>query len=187
MKNKRMTRPCRKYKKSIVLLVMGALGPAQMEPIHRHLEGCLRCSSYRAEISRTAEKVQAIGSFSTGRILAESKKDHGRKKSFRIPWIDQSFSIKPRAAIAFGLLAFIMVMAMTLGRHQLPSRASSNREPAAGSSAPVDLAPTFANYRAIANESLDELDDLLARQARRPLPRSPKLGAADLALVSLGD
>jgi hypothetical protein len=51
----------------------------------------------------------------------------------------------------------------------------------------VNLAPTLANYRAVANASLDELDDLLARQSRRPVPTPPAYTAGTLALLRIPD
>jgi hypothetical protein len=36
-----------------------------------------------------------------------------------------------------------------------------------------ELAPTLSNYQMVASHSLEQFDDLLTRQANRPLPRTP--------------
>ena len=52
---------------------------------------------------------------------------------------------------------------------------------------PSDLAPTIANYRAVANESLDELDQLLTRQSTKPVPAPRPFTAGELALANIGE
>jgi hypothetical protein len=50
-----------------------------------------------------------------------------------------------------------------------------------------ELAPSLANYQIVANRSLDELDELLTRQAHHPQPRAPIYTASAFVLVSSPD
>jgi hypothetical protein len=50
-----------------------------------------------------------------------------------------------------------------------------------------DLEPTVANYQRVANRSLDELDDLLTRQANRNPPPVPIYTASMFALANAAD
>jgi hypothetical protein len=47
--------------------------------------------------------------------------------------------------------------------------------------------PTIANYQRVANRSLEELDDLLTRQAKRNLPLAPIYTASTFALANAAD
>jgi len=82
------------------------------------------------------------------------------------------------AALVIALLAIVAA-----SHHSAPSRPASHMDQPASSSG-SDLAPTIANYRIIAGESLQKLDELLTRQGNKPLPPAPIYTASGLVLVN---
>ena len=91
--------------------------------------------------------------------------------------------VNRRVALPAATGLAIALLAIVAARHSAPSRPAPRMDQAASSSA-NDPAPTIANYRIIAGQSLQKLDELLIRQGNKPLPPAPIYTASGLVLVN---
>jgi hypothetical protein len=190
-------KPCRKNRKRIAWLVMNALESSEAAEVTRHLQECQGCNGYYLEITRVTQRLNSAGSLAThdvplkelpfrnSRARTWVKKLAGAAPTF--PALNWRFGLPALAAIILGILAV-----SALVRRPVPPAAPTHQAvvlPAVPAPAPsATLLPTLGNYRAIANQSLDQLDDLLARQSKRPVPVPPALSAAvSLALLKAGE
>jgi hypothetical protein len=88
----------------------------------------------------------------------------------------------------FTSIAVAIVLISVLYRHPVfetrsPRQSNASSQPGF----PSDLAPTIANYQAVANESLEAFDQLLTRQSTKPVPAPSPFTAAELALANVGE
>jgi len=185
-------KPCSRNRKRIALLALHALDARKAVALRNHLALCEGCRRYSEEISSVtkslaapepdsnleassffhhavAEKLQAIESSSVLENLAAR---------FRRLTLDLRVALPAATALVIGLLAIV-----AMRHHSAPSRPASHMDQPASSSG-SDLAPTIANYRIIAGESLQKLDELLTRQGNKPLPPAPIYTASGLVLVN---
>jgi len=100
--------------------------------------------------------------------------------------------LKWRAALpALGAMAVaivvLSVLASRFGTGSGPSPAPSSARAVSAPGLNSDLSPTLANYRLVANQSLEALDELLTRQANRPRSPAPIYTASTFALAEGAD
>ena len=170
-------RPCSKNRKPIALLVSGAFDAQKASVLRAHFAHCENCRRYFEEISTVAERLALTAPDST---LQPSDLFHRRVveklRAVESPsfvetltaWIRGSGLIW-RVALPTLTLLFVGFIATLALRNT--ANVKNPAVPMASSSRPAnDPAPTLANYQRIADQSLDELDELLTRQACRPLP-----------------
>jgi hypothetical protein len=78
------------------------------------------------------------------------------------------FPILRGALPVIGAIGVIIIALSTFTRHPaIPLPTATSASTTSGLSARADLTPTVANYQAVANRSLDRLDDLLTEQGKR--------------------
>ncbi len=83
-----------------------------------------------------------------------------------------------------GVVALVIAMLSFLVRqHAVAPLAPAGMQAVAPPALKSDLPPTIANYRRVANHSLDELDELLTRQANRNPSPAPIYTASIFALT----
>jgi len=197
---------CRKNRKPIVWLAMNALDAAQAEVLRDHLRRCEGCRQYLEEISmvkhnlgggHSIPEIEAPESLHKRIVLALRASQPKRPQTSALEFF-QRMDLRWRAAVA--ALALVALSTIVLSNlHHAGDRFSAPTTPqhaqgpatpqpaqAVNSDSKVDLPPTIANYRAVANQSLDELDELLTRQGKKPIPTPPAIRAT-LALVNMTD
>jgi hypothetical protein len=75
-------------------------------------------------------------------------------------------------------VALIAIVSMIVGRSGAPAHAPNRIQAVSAPTYKSDLSPTIANYQMVANQSLEELDELLTRQGTRNLPPTRAYTAA---------
>ena len=86
------------------------------------------------------------------------------------------------------LYAVLIVLVGTLARHSRASLPAPTRVQAAATpDRQSDPSPTLANYERVAARSLDDLDDLLTRQALKRHAPTPTYKASLLAFANAGE
>ena len=178
-------KPCRRNRKLIAWLVMDALEASETAQLNQHLRNCEGCRQYRREISMVKHRIASIDTRgalpsrrSVSRLPQIKKLTSGAPALQGLNW---RFALSAVCAIMLGILIFSVLMRRSAAPSvPHPSNFVTSENPSA------DLLPTLGLYRAVANESLDELDDLLARQGKRPVAPSGLRGVS-LALVKVGD
>jgi hypothetical protein len=183
-------KPCRKNRRKITWLVMDALNPAEAAELVSHIGICDGCRLYRDEILKVKHCVSALQLLNpanaletevfdverTGSLLERTLKANLPKRS---PFPSFRWSVGVSAACVFALALLLVV---NLERPRPIERSSRHLAQHAPRVASGELLPSFANYRAIGNQSLDRLDQLLTQQSLRPLsvPQPPTAGSLGL-------
>ena len=187
-------KPCRKNRKQIAWLVMDALDSSEAAALNRHLQECEGCRGYHLEISNVKQRLGSAELLTTAELpLSEFSFRKGRSRTWTrkiaggtpaLPGINWRFGLPAIGAIIIlGILAF-----SALVRRPVPPAVAIRQANIVAAPTPsAALLPTLGNYRAVANQSLDELDDLLARQSKQPIPAPPAFSAVSLALLKVGD
>jgi anti-sigma factor RsiW len=174
-------KPCPDQQKLIAWLALDSLDARSAQELRAHLETCPGCRHYFAEMSRLAGQ---IASAAPAEPLAASDAFH-RQLMVKINaeattpvWatiLDSLRTIifnwrvaRPVAAVLVALLVAGILVAIE-SRLRSPVRV---HPPAQVVLAPVTVAavnpaPTIANYQQVASQSLEKLDDLLARQGEQ--------------------
>jgi anti-sigma factor RsiW len=185
-------KPCSNNCRTIAWLALGELDARQAATLQEHLKTCAGCRNYLDEICRLTEKLTAMElnpnihaseSFHqklTARLRAERPASRGANlwEYFRAALSNWRVLAPAAAMLIIGL--------MIQQRH---SRSANNLPPIISRTqvvstpqASVDLSPTIGNYEMAANQSLDKLDELLARQEQENLPPAPVYTASMLTL-----
>jgi hypothetical protein len=142
-----------------------------------HVKQCLSSP----ELLRTAEVPLRELAFRKGRSRTWARKLAGG--TLALPGLNWRFGLPALSAILLGILTF-----SALVRRPVPPPVRVHQANIVAAPSPSPLCcPHLGNYRAVANQSLDELDDLLARQSKRPVPAPPAFSAVSLALLKVGD
>ena len=186
-------KPCAQNRKLIAWLASNALDAQPTRHLQAHLETCEGCRRYLAEISNVTEKLAAAAA-NPDVQASESfhRKVAGRLRAAKPGSIGEILAAYFRGTIlnwrvALPAIAVLVVIGVTVAIWRQPPNVSSSPTPgtqtASVSDADNDLAPTIANYRRVANQSLDKLDALLTRQGNRPLPSTPIYTASTLGLA----
>lgn len=185
-------KPCRRNRKLIVWLAMDALSDPAAEELRAHLRICEPCRRYLDEISVVKQRLESISAPVGSRALslgapASRRRVPLSKRARRDAHSDSPLNWR-LALPALCAIALAMLVSSVLMRHPIPPASPPGQTKAISTPRfPADLPPTLANYRAIANQSLDSLDQLLTSQARKPVPAPAPFTAATLALVNAGD
>jgi len=179
-------KPCTRHRKQLAWLAAGNLESATARDLHLHLESCPGCRSYLAELSKvtgnlfqpaSAPTVEASERFHRRVLAALEKERAGQRPVSRIAW-------RP-ILLRVALPAFAVVMALAILAviyfHPTPQPRAESAPQALTRPSVIasELQPTIANYQSVANRSLDELDELVTRQARH-YPSQPALSSSTM-------
>ena len=184
-------KPCAQNRKLIAWLASNALDARQTRQLQAHLETCEGCRRYLAEILNVTAKLS----------VAETAADIHASESFHRKLAAKLRTTKPDSLgkilaaylarlnwrVALPAIATLVAAGVTVTIWRQPPGAfpspPASIQSASASDADIDLAPTFANYQRVANQSSDKLDALLTRQGNRALPSMPIYTASTLRLA----
>ena len=188
-------KPCTKNRKLLVWLALDELEARKAEELRAHIKTCEGCRGYLQEISTVTERLAAAEMLP---VIEASESFHQRLVSR----LEQPTSLWEHLVAQFAATRLNWRVALpALGAAALVIATLSIlvRQPALSPPAPTgvqavltparksDLVPTIANYQSVANRSLDELDDLLTRQANRNPAPAPIYTASMFALANATD
>lgn len=168
-------KPCRRNRKHITWLALGALNAQASQGLRAHIEQCAGCREYLDEISRVTHRLS--GRDSLPQVQASDEFHERLLNTLRVdqtewlPVLQPARAIKQRLRMGLSLVgaaAAVLLLVSIFWRHAATPRPSPLPVLAdASSSKSGDLAPTVSNYQMVANQSLEKLDELLTRQANR--------------------
>jgi hypothetical protein len=180
-------KPCSRNRKGIAWLALHALDAQNAAALREHLTVCAGCLRYWEELSAVTEKLATVppeGEVELSPMFHQrvAKRLHADESGpiletlsayLRGPVRRWRLALLSAAALAAVLVAFVVPW-----RH--PAGSLVPLLPAQVTSPPMlaDLAPTVANYQAIASQSLDKLDELLTEQGNKSLPPAPIFSAS---------
>ena len=188
-------KPCSRNRKLLAWLALDELDARRAGELRAHIQTCDGCRRYLEQIAGVKETL----------IAAEVRPDNQASESFHrrlAGRLEQSASLwgslvaqvaatrlNWRVALpALGAAVLVIATLSVLVRQSAVSPAAPIRGQAALPPAlKSDLAPTIANYQRVANRSLDELDELLTRQANRNPSPAPVYTASMFAFASASD
>jgi hypothetical protein len=190
-------KPCPHNRKLITWLALSELDVRHAADLRAHLQTCDGCRCYLHELSSVKEAltaaepmpdIQASESFHrrvVTRLRAEQSGSLWNGLVARLAGVRLSWRI---AVSLLGATAILLVLVLVqwrepVGPSPLPSAVQA--VPPAGPN--NDLSPTISNYQRVANGSLDDLDDLLTRQANRRPSLTPIYSASMFAAASAAD
>jgi anti-sigma factor RsiW len=188
-------KPCSRNRKLLAWLALGELDARRAGELRAHIQTCDGCRRYLEQISTVTEKLTAAevmpeieASESFHQRLAGRLEEPG---SF---WESLVAQFAPRrlnwrvALPVLGTAALVVATLSILLRQPTISPPVPIRVQAVLPSVQTsDLPPTIANYQRVANRSLDELDELLTRQANRNPPPAQIYTASMFALGNAVD
>ncbi len=186
-------KPCSQNRKLIAWLAVDALEARDALALRDHLVRCAGCRRYWEEMSNVTERLAAAAPESG----LEAGEGFHRRVARKLRQAEASpLPGNPGQPLRGLLLSWrvagpgLAVLAVAL----LTIVASRDHEPGFAPTHPTaqivtsgsgsDLAPTLANYRMAASQSVEKLDELLTREGNKPLPPAPMLTASGLALAS---
>jgi anti-sigma factor RsiW len=191
---------CAKNRKWIAWLALDALDAQQARELRAHIEACEGCRRYLEEMSKMT---RALKEAQTGTDIEASESFH--RKVARAIWAQESWSLREAVVAPFrgtplrwratlpmlGAMALVMVVLSVLVSRSrtgsVPSPAPSSARAVSAPGLNSELPPTLANYRLIANRSLEDLDELLTRQGNKNRSPVPIYRASTSALADLAD
>jgi len=186
-------KPCRSNRKRIVWLLLNALEQDEATDLRTHLQVCAGCREYHLEISRVNHSLSSLQSTVTQNtpLKASASRPHQLIPSRTDLSPATSFiqNILPRLAwpaLASVLLVTVIIVLVT-HHPTTPSLPAHQTNVITAQDPPASVLPTLGNYRAVANQSIDQLDDLLSRQSKRPIPSPPAFSSVTFALLKVGD
>lgn len=186
-------KPCRHNRKRIVWLQLNALGQDEATDLRTHLQTCAGCREYHREISRVNDYLSSLQSTVTLENTLTAPAPRPRRlnpgRTGFSPATSFVQNLLPRLAwpaLASVLLATVIIVVVT--HHPAAPSVPAHQTNIITAQEPVaNVLPTLGNYRAVANQSLDQLDDLLSRQSTRPIPPPPAFSPVTFALLKVGD
>ena len=173
---------CDRNKKSLSLLAIGDLRPAEAAEMRSHIQMCVGCRDYFREISDLAGELKTVAattpaieaSPSFHRSLARRIESEARSSSRA-----DVFSLPPMRGWNWRLVAPTAVVTLVLATLLLIPRQSRQSvtidAPAVATRS--GITPSLATYHALANTSWDALDRELTREAAA-VPTGPPIYAA---------
>ncbi len=188
-------KPCAKNRKLLAWLALDELDARRAGELRAHIQTCDGCRRYLGEIAGVQEAliaaeirsdIQASESFHR-RLTSRLEKPASRWESliaqFAATWLNWRVALPVLgvAALVIATLSILLRQPVVSPPTPIPVQAVFPPGPKS------DPAPTIANYQMVANRSLDELDELLTRQANRNLSPSPIYTASMFALASASD
>lgn len=187
-------KPCRKNRKPIAWLAVDALEARAARQLRAHLESCEGCRAYLSEISAVTRKlsdpeltpeIQATAAFHRKVHNALLARNAGFEWSnllrpLRLTALNWRMALPLAGAAAVAVLILSGLLRDSAG----PAPGSRHTHIISTSTTSSDLPPTLANYQMLASHSLEELDDLLTRQANRAPPPTSIYTASTLAATT---
>jgi hypothetical protein len=188
-------KPCSKNQKLLAWLALDELDARRAGELRAHIKTCDGCRGYLGEISGVTERLAAAEPLPT---IGASESFHqrlvsrleppaslwsrmiGQVSAMRLVW---RVALPALGAVALVIATLSILLRQSVVTPPAPTRIQAVLPPASKG----DLAPTIANYQSAANRSLDELDDLLTRQANRNPAPAPIYTASIFALVNATD
>jgi len=187
-------KPCAKKRELIAWLVLGHLEPERAIDLRKHLETCEGCRRSQSELGKLAATAQAIepeldleatASFHR-RFVARVQAEQPGPFRWSFTEFLRTHVLRWRVALPVAV-GFAVMLAMLW----LSARAPFTHAPAASSASrngaaqfDSNLQPTVANYQMVANQSLDNLDQLLNGQGKRNLPSVHDYTASTFPIAS---
>jgi hypothetical protein len=190
---------CSHNRQPIACLALGVLDAPEERLLRVHLETCAECRRYLEEISKVAGKLAAAEirtDIQTSESFHQKWVQKLREKApaplgddpfsrFRgswLNWLNQGvFMIRARRRVALPLIgvtvAIIAVWSVLVWRSGISSPAPTPAPVLLTKKLHRDPEPTLANYQIIANQSLEDLDALLTRQATSNASAAPVYSA----------
>jgi len=152
---------CANNRKALALLAIDALDAPEAELLRAHVASCAGCCGYLQEIELMAENIRTAETPEIDPSAFLHRRVRNRLLEARprpvFPW---KLLIPAMAAMVFVLFVF--------------PRSHNDPPPAPPPIAVVQqIDPTALNYQMAANQSLEKLDDILAKQGSRSLPAIP--------------
>ena len=188
-------KPCSKNRKLLAWLALEELDARRAGELRAHIQACDGCRRYLEEISNVTERlaaaevrpeIQASESFHrrlAGRLEQPASLWESLVAQFAATRLNWRVALPALGAAALLIVTLSILVRQPTVSPSAPTGMQAVLPPARKS----DLAPTIANYQSVANRSLDELDDLLTRQANRNPPPAPIYTASMFALASASD
>jgi anti-sigma factor RsiW len=190
-------KPCSNNRKLIAWLAVDALDDRQTRSLRAHLETCEGCRRYLAEISNVAQKlsaaptppdIQAAESFHQKVLSALKAEETGSAwetlvARLRATRLNLRVALPTVGATALAIAALSLVARRPVVPVPAPTVAQAVLTPNAKS----NLDPTISNYHAVANRSLEQLDELLLRQGIRNPSPTPLYTASALSQANASD
>ncbi len=175
-------KPCSSKRRLVAWLALGELDARRAQTIRAHIQTCDGCRRYLEQVSSVKETLTSA----PGMPNIETSESFHRRVVARLG-PGQSLSLWDRLVGRFGeaapgwraalglagATAVLIALVALLRKPPEPTAPGATIAPTRVAVRPnAALLPTISNYEWAANRSVDELDDLLTRQAReRPSPR----------------
>jgi Putative zinc-finger len=186
--------PCSKHKKAITWLALEVLETEESAALRAHLAHCKDCRAYFEQLSNITDKlactapdssIEASEHFHRGVArkleLAQSSSTFGNLSTwFRYSILSWRVALPVVAALVIALTVLLPSRKHPVNPQPLIPLAQIQRP----SSSDTDLEPTVANYQKVANQSLEQLSDLLTKQGNKSLPPAPLYTASGLDLAN---
>lgn len=188
--------PCERNRGPLALLAIDALEASRARNLREHIGACEGCREDPAQLTKVArtlamqkEPELQASQFFHRRVVEAVRAES--PPSLRATWLESLRQMRRywRWAVPMlgaGALA-IGLVAVWHWPHGSSAPDSQVKQIRPASSPTGDLAPSIANYQAVANRSLEELDELLSRQAERARPAPPLYTASLLTRRGLSD
>jgi len=193
-------RPCAKDRKRIAWLALGALDAQQARALRAHIETCEGCRRYleeTSEVTRALKEAQARTDIGASESFHRAVARAIRAEESRSVWeaVTAPFRgarLRWRAALpALGAMAVAIaalgLLVSRFGTGNVPSPAPPSVRAVSAPGLNSELPPTLANYQLVANHSLEDLDELLTRQANRRHSPAPIYRASTFAFAEFPD
>jgi len=190
--------PCAHRKKDLALLAAGVLKTDERHRLEQHLLECPYCRQYWEEISEICNE----HSMAMDRVTSLESSDEFHRRLVRqiqtyesaphlgglFPIFDRLISSRWKIAfLTAAVTVLVVVLVQFRPRTEIVESISSIAKPKAVQVARADSQPSFLAYRLAANKSLEALDDLLARDARKTSGSYGTITAATREQVGLTD
>jgi anti-sigma factor RsiW len=172
-------KPCRRYQKLIAWLVLDELDPRQKASVQSHLDECGACRGYFEEMTQLTgalkpkahlPSIEASQGFHQRLVCNLRKTDSQSKFSdlllecFRSRW-SWRVALPAAGAVVLGVLVLFAPSHPANDSVRMPP----TREVAAAQPVKSDFDPTISNYKMVADQSFERLDQLLTEQGRKNL------------------
>ncbi|HEV2211041.1 MAG TPA: hypothetical protein VG167_19890 [Verrucomicrobiae bacterium] len=152
------------------------------------MKGCQGCASYYRQMCQVSDGLLAAANepaidapvaLHSRMVQALRSLENARQRN----WLEE-FMPWSRCGVAVVTLAVLLgIVTLVFVTSSHPSITARPPTPAAGH-AKTDLAPTISNYQMIANQSVEDLDELLTRQANLRRASAPSYTASSVAAVN---
>jgi len=188
-------KPCSKNRKLIAWLALDALEPQRARELRAHIAACEGCRRYLEEIATVKERlvaaeirpdIQASESFHrrlAGRLEQPASLWESLVAQFAATRLNWRVALPVLGAVAL----VIATLSILVRQPEVSPPARISLQAVVPPGPKSDLPPTIANYQRVANRSLDELDELLTRQAKRNPSPAPIYTASMFALAYASD